>query len=116
MKERIFIFMLPSKPKKHWVSQPHSSESEILGFKSWFDFCFQSQPRRTRAGNHEVSKTIICMSVSLGKETGPLPGSVQGVGKAECTSRVGMGGRTELHLPEVDTSTEQEMGMGDFNS
>lgn len=68
MKENIFIFMLPSKPREHWVLQPHSSESEILGFQSWFDFCFQPQPRRTRAGNHEVSKTIINVC-ELGERT-----------------------------------------------
>lgn len=82
------------------MSQTHSSESEILEFKSWFDFCFQSQPRSSRAGNHEVSKAVIYVSVSLGKETGPLPGSVQGAG---CSYRVRMGGRMELHLPEMDT-------------
>lgn len=52
----------------------------MLGFKSQFDFCFQSQSR-TRAGNPEASKKIIYMSIRMGKETGPLPGSVRGVRK-----------------------------------
>lgn len=113
-REVVFIFVLPSKPREHWVLQPHSSESEILGFKSWFDFCFQPQPRRTRAGNHEVSKTIInvCEPGERNRNRATAS-SVQGVGKAE-----GSGWEEGWNSTCLRSSqhSEQEMRMGEFNS